>query len=68
MASKSRDWSMVKHLVELGACVNIPTSSEFYPVHACIEDADEDMLSFFMVKGVDIYGYTKINSTEKVFI
>jgi len=67
MASKNRHWNIVKILVNLGACVNIPTSSDWYSVHAAIEDSDEEWLHFFMNNGVDIYGYAGIKSTDKVF-
>ncbi|XP_066934318.1 uncharacterized protein [Clytia hemisphaerica] len=57
MACKARDWETAYLLIEMEACVNIPTSSEWYPVHAALEDHNEEMLDVFMNNGVDIYGY-----------
>ena len=55
-------------MCNLGACVNIPTSSEWYAVHAALEDKNEKMLKFFMEKGVDIYGVTTMNVSEEVIL
>ena len=57
MACKKRNWPAAILLIDMGACVNIPTSSEWLPVHAALEDQNEEMLDKFINNGVDIYGY-----------
>ena len=57
---------MVNMLISMKACVNIPTSSEWYPVHAALEDQNEQMLDKFMDSGVDIYGYKSISTSKEV--
>lgn len=66
IASKSRRWEIVEILVNLKACVNIPTSSEWRPVHAAIEDENMIRLRYFMDNGVDIFDQQKFTDDEEV--
>eukprot|EP00111_Clytia_hemisphaerica_P016832 TCONS_00049917-protein len=66
LACRQRSWRMVNLLLDLKACVNIPTSSEWYPVHASLEDENEKMLDRFMDSGVDIYGYKSIKTSKEL--
>ena len=69
LAAKKRNWELVKLLNdELNACINIPTSSGWYVVHAAIEDNDLETLEHLMKKGVDIYGINRLKPTEEVNI
>ena len=65
-AAKKREWETVKWLISNGACVNMPSSSDWYPVYAALKDSNLEMLELFMKKGVDIYGYKKITNNDEV--
>ena len=65
-AAKKREWETVKWLIFNGACVNMPSSSGWYPVYAALKDSNLEMLELFMKKGVDIYGYKKITNNHEV--
>ena len=66
LAAQKRNWKIVKWLTVNKSCVNIPNSSGWYPVHATLEENNEEMLDFFMKNGVDIYDYKKITNNEHV--
>ena len=65
-AAKKREWETVKWLILNGACVNMPSSSKWYPVYAALKDSNLEMLELFMKKGVDIYEYKKITNNDEV--